>query len=132
MTGQRQHSDRALHQPAAPYAAWQNYLWNQPVLPKAAWSKLSASRPGDERQPVPRQHRADELIASTTGSGQTRSLLPAQPQLVGPQPDGPVVLLQVPLRPVNGSNNVELSNLVSNNIDWSNNFLPGISSLIRA
>ena len=31
---------------------------------------------------------------------------------------------------MNASNNVELSNLVSNQIDWSNNFLPGISSLI--
>ena len=27
----------------APYAAWQNYLWNQPVLPQATWSKLSAT-----------------------------------------------------------------------------------------
>ena len=30
---------------------------------------------------------------------------------------------------VNGSNNVELSALLSNNIDWSNNFLPGINTL---
>ena len=31
---------------------------------------------------------------------------------------------------VNGSNNVELSALLSNNIDWSNNFLPGINTLM--
>jgi peptide/nickel transport system substrate-binding protein len=31
---------------------------------------------------------------------------------------------------VNGSNNVELSALLSNNVDWSNNFLPGINTLM--
>jgi peptide/nickel transport system substrate-binding protein len=30
---------------------------------------------------------------------------------------------------VNGSNNVELSALLSNDLDWSNNFLPGINTL---
>ena len=31
---------------------------------------------------------------------------------------------------VNGSNNVELSALTAGQIDWSNNFLPGINELI--
>ncbi len=82
-----------------PYTAWQRYLWNQPVLPKAVWSTLSAADQVTSANLSPVSTGPMSLIASTTGSGSTASLLPAQPQLVGAHPAPFVVLLQVPLRP---------------------------------
>lgn len=106
------------------YTAWQDYLWKAPVLPEHIWAKLPA---------------ADRVTAAN----------------VKPVGTGPMVLdtyntsevaykdntnwwairqlhlsfkFKYLVDLVNASNNVELSNLSLAQIDWSNNFLPGIVS----
>ena len=80
----------------APYAAWQNYLWNQPVLPQSAWSKLSGTDQVTAANTSPVSSGPMTLVPGRVQPD--RSLLPGQPELVGQDPVGPVVPLQVPVR----------------------------------
>jgi peptide/nickel transport system substrate-binding protein len=113
-----------------PYTAWQNYLWNQPVLQKSTWSAMSNTDQVTAANLTPVGTGPMTLITSTTGSGSTEACYQDNPNWWA------ISQLHISFKfkylcdQVNGSNNVELSNLVTNQIDWSNNFLPGISSLI--
>ncbi len=113
-----------------PYTAWQRYLWNQPVLPKEVWSTLSAADQVTGANLSPVSTGPMSLIASTTGSGSTQACFQVNPNWWGLSQLHLSFSFKYLCDQVNASNNVELSNLVSNQIDWSNNFLPGISSLI--
>ncbi len=113
-----------------PYTAWQRYLWNQPVLPKEVWSTLSAADQVTSANLSPVSTGPMSLIASTTGSGSTQACYQLNPNWWGLASSHLSFSFKYLCDQVNASNNVELSNLVSNQIDWSNNFLPGISSLI--
>jgi peptide/nickel transport system substrate-binding protein len=113
-----------------PYTAWQRYLWNQPVLPKEVWSTLSAADQVTSANLSPVSTGPMSLIASTTGSGSTQACYQLNPNWWGLSQLHLSFSFKYLCDQVNASNNVELSNLVSNQIDWSNNFLPGISSLI--
>jgi peptide/nickel transport system substrate-binding protein len=113
-----------------PYTAWQRYLWNQPVLPKEVWSTLSPADQVTSANLTPVSTGPMSLIASTTGSGSTQACYQLNPNWWGLSQLHLSFSFKYLCDQVNASNNVELSNLVSNQIDWSNNFLPGISSLI--
>jgi peptide/nickel transport system substrate-binding protein len=113
-----------------PYTAWQNYLWNQPVLPKEVWSTWTSTNQVTDANLTPVSSGPMTLIASTTGSASTQACFQTNPNWWGASQLNLHFAFKYLCDAVNGSNNVELSNLVTNQIDWSNNFLPGISSLI--
>lgn len=112
-----------------PYTAWQRYLWNQPVLPEAVWSKLS---------PTDQVTGANATIGSIVSSGPMtlvststqEACYQVNPNWWGASQLGLHFAFKYLCDVVNGSNNVELSALLTDQIDWSNNFLPGINSLI--
>ena len=112
----------------APYAAWQNYLWNQPILPQSAWSKLSATDQvtGANTSPV----SSGPMTLVPGGYNQTEACYQDNPNWWGKTQLGLSFHFKYLCDVVNGSNNVELSALLSSNIDWSNNFLPGINTLM--
>ncbi len=110
------------------YQVWLNFLWHNPIIDKAVWSTLS---PADQ---------VTGANASPIGTG---------PMLLDTANDQEVAYTVNPnwwaikdlnlsfkfkylVDIVNGSNNVELGQLLESNIDLSNNFLPGISQLISS
>jgi peptide/nickel transport system substrate-binding protein len=113
----------------APTTQWQRYLWNQPVLPEAVWSKLS---------PADQVTGPNATIGSIVSSGPmtlvststSQACYQVNPNWWGTAQLGLHFSFKYLCDVVNGSNNVELSALLTNQIDWSNNFLPGINSLI--
>ncbi len=80
----------------APYAAWQNYLWNQPVLPQSAWSKLSATDQvtGANTSPV----STGPMTLVPGGYNQTEACYQDNPNWWALGAVGPVVPLQIPVR----------------------------------
>jgi len=110
------------------YTDWQGFLWRAPVLPEHIWSKMSATAQitGANTHPV--------------GTG-PMSLASYNPQEVAYQtkPDwwatsalGLSFKFKYLVDMVNGSNNQELGALTAGDVDWSNNFLPGINNLVTA
>lgn len=109
-----------------PYTAWLRYLWNQPVLPEAVWSKLSASDQVTAANTSP-VSTGPMTIASTSA---TQACYQLNPNWWGTKQLGLSFKFKYLCDVVNGSNNVELSALLTAGIDWSNNFLPGINTLM--
>jgi peptide/nickel transport system substrate-binding protein len=108
------------------YSQWQAYLWRAPVVPEHIWSKLSPANQitGANSHPVgtgPMRlytHSATEVAYKTDPSWWGISLLNLSFKFT------------YLVDEVNGSNNVMLSALTAGQIDWSNNFLPGINQLV--
>jgi peptide/nickel transport system substrate-binding protein len=110
------------------YTEFTDYLWKAPVLPQHIWSKLSASQ------------IATDANKNPVGTG-PMTLDTANTQEVAYQtkPDwwatsalGLSFKFKYLVDVVNGSNSQELGQLNSGNIDWSNNYLPGINLLATA
>jgi peptide/nickel transport system substrate-binding protein len=108
------------------YTAWQDYLWKAPVLPQAVWSKLSASAQitGANKNPV----GTGPMLLDTYNAVQVA--YKDNPNWWAVKQLGLSFKFKYLVDVVNGSNNVELSALTAGNIDWSNNFLPGINELV--
>ena len=108
------------------YTAWQDYLWKAPVVPEHIWSKLSPANQitGANKNPV----GSGPMLLDTYNTAEVA------------YKDNPnwwaINQLHLSFKfkylvdVVNGSNNVELSALTAGQIDWSNNFLPGINTLV--
>jgi peptide/nickel transport system substrate-binding protein len=113
----------------APYAAWQNYLWNNPVLPSAVWSKLSpaAQVTGNNATGIVSSGPMTLDAAATTS---TEACYQDNPGWWATKALGLSFHFEYLCDIVNGSNNVELTGLLADNIDWSNNFLPGINDIM--
>jgi peptide/nickel transport system substrate-binding protein len=110
------------------YQVWQNFLWHCPIVDKAVWSGMSAADQitGANINPIgsgPMLFYAanDQEVAYTTN-----------PNWWGTKDLGLSFKFKYLVDIVNGSNNVELGQLLESNIDLSNNFLPGISQLISS
>jgi peptide/nickel transport system substrate-binding protein len=110
------------------YTEWQDYLWKAPVLPEHIWSKFSASQIATAANTNPvgtgpmtlDTYNAQEVAYQTkTGWWATSAL-------------GLSFKFKYLVDVVNGSNDQELGQLTAGNLDWSNNFLPGINQLITA
>jgi len=108
------------------YTAWQDYLWKAPVIPQAVWSKLSAANQitGANKNPV----GTGPMLLDTYNS--TEVAYKDNPNWWGVKQLGLSFKFKYLVDVVNGSNNVELSALTAGQIDWSNNFLPGINELV--
>jgi peptide/nickel transport system substrate-binding protein len=111
---------------APAYTAWQDYLWKAPVVPQAIWSKLSptAQITGANLHPVGTGPMLLDTYNATEVAYKDNPTWWATSQL------GLSFKFKYLVDVVNGSNNVELSALSAGQIDWSNNFLPGINELV--
>jgi peptide/nickel transport system substrate-binding protein len=110
------------------YTEFTDYLWLAPVLPQHIWSKFPASQ------------IATDANAHPVGTGpMTLDTANAQEVAYQTQPNWwATSALNLSFKfkylvdVVNGSNGQELGQLTAGNLDWSNNFLPGINQLMGA
>lgn len=110
------------------YTEFTDYLWKAPVLPQAIWSKEPASQVATFANTSPvgtgpmtlDTYNAQEVAYQTKPNWWATSAL------------GLSFKFKYLVDVVNGSNDQELGQLTSGNIDWSNNFLPGINQLMQA
>jgi peptide/nickel transport system substrate-binding protein len=110
------------------YTDWQTFLWKAPVLPQHIWSKLSASAQitGANTNPVGTGPMTVASYNPQEVAYQTKSDWWATSAL------GLSFKFKYLVDMVNGSNNQELGALTAGDVDWSNNFLPGINNLMTA
>jgi peptide/nickel transport system substrate-binding protein len=109
------------------YTEFTDYLWKAPVLPQHVWSKFPASQIATAANTNPvgtgpmtlDTDNAQEVAYQTKPSWWATSAL------------GLSFKFKYLVDVVNGSNDQELGQLTAGNIDWSNNFLPGINQLLR-
>ena len=108
------------------YSEWQAFLWRAPVVPQHIWSKMSASGQitGANTKPVGTGPMTLAAHNSTEVAYKTNPDWWAIKQL------GLSFKFKYLVDILNGSNNVVLSSLSAGQIDWSNNFLPGINELV--
>ena len=110
------------------YTEFTDYLWRAPVLPEAVWSKLPASQIATYANTHPvgtgpmtlDTYNAQEVAYQTQPNWWATSAL------------GLSFKFKYLVDVVNGSNDQELGQLTAGDIDWSNNFLPGINQLMSA
>ena len=110
------------------YTEFTDYLWKAPVLPEAVWSKLPASQIATAANinPVGTGPMTVETYNAQEVAYQTK------PGWWGASALGLSFKFKYLVDVVNGSNDQELGQLTTGNIDWSNNFLPGINQLLQA
>jgi peptide/nickel transport system substrate-binding protein len=108
------------------YSEWQDYLWKAPVVPQHIWSKLSptAQITGANKNPV----GSGPMLLDTYNA--TEVAYKTNPGWWGISQLNLSFKFKYLVDVVNSSNNVELSALTAGQIDWSNNFLPGINELV--
>jgi peptide/nickel transport system substrate-binding protein len=110
------------------YTEFTDYLWKAPVLPQHIWSKIAASQIATNANAHPVGTGPMTLDTANTQevAYQTKSDWWASSAL------GYTFKFKYLVDIVNGSNSQELGQLNSGNIDWSNNYLPGINMLASA
>jgi peptide/nickel transport system substrate-binding protein len=110
------------------YTEWQDYLWKAPVLPQHIWSKFPSSQIATDanNHPVGTGPMALDTYNAQEVAYQTRSGWWATSAL------GLNFKFKYLVDVVNSTNEAELGALTQGNIDWSNNFLPGINQLLTA
>ncbi len=110
------------------YTEFTDYLWKAPVLPQHIWSKLSPSQIATDANthpvgtgPMTLDTANTQEVAYQTSPGwwATAAL-------------GLSFKFKYLVDVVNSSNSQELGQLNAGNIDWSNNYLPGINMLASA
>jgi peptide/nickel transport system substrate-binding protein len=110
------------------YTEFTDYLWKAPVLPQHVWSKLAASAIATDANAHPvgtgpmtlDTYNTQEVAYQTSPTWWATSAL------------GLSFKFKYLVDVVNGSNQQELSQLLAGNLDWSNNYLPGINQLAGA
>jgi peptide/nickel transport system substrate-binding protein len=110
------------------YTEFTDYLWKAPVLPQHIWSKLSTTQIATDpnKNPVGTGPMTLDTANTQEVAYQTKPGWWATSAL------GLSFKFKYLVDVVNGSNSQELGQLNSGNIDWSNNYLPGINMLASA
>ena len=110
------------------YTEFTDYLWKAPVLPQHIWSKIPASQIATDANTHPVGTGPMTLDTANTQevAYQTKA------DWWGTSALGLSFKFKYLVDVVNGSNSQELGQLNSGNIDWSNNYLPGINMLASA
>ncbi|MGO9660840.1 MAG: ABC transporter substrate-binding protein [Acidimicrobiales bacterium] len=109
------------------YNAWQDFLFNAPIVPESVWSPMSAADQMTAANLTPTATGPMLLDATTS----TEACYSINPHWWGTAALGLSFKFKYLCDEENTSNNQELSSLVSNQTDWDNNFLPGISALVN-
>ena len=107
------------------YTAWQEFLWKGAIFPQSVFASETPAEQvtGNNATPV----STGPMTLDTTSA--TQACFETNPHWWGTAALGLSFKFKYLCDSVNGSNNVELSALLSNDLDWSNNFLPGINTL---
>ena len=110
------------------YTDFTDYLWKAPVLPQHIWSKIPANQIATDanKNPVGTGPMTLDTANTQEVAYQTK------PDWWGTAALGESFKFKYLVDVVNGSNSQELGQLNSGNIDWSNNYLPGINMLASA
>ena len=110
------------------YTEFTDYLWKAPVLPQHIWSKIPASKIATDANTHPVGTGPMTLDTANTQevAYQTKS------DWWGTAALGLSFKFKYLVDVVNSSNSQELGQLTAGNIDWSNNYLPGINMLTQA
>ncbi|HEY1824092.1 MAG TPA: ABC transporter substrate-binding protein [Trebonia sp.] len=116
------------NQPA--YTEFTDYLWKAPVLPQHIWSKVPASQLATwaDTNPVGTGPMTVDTTTQTEVAYQTK---PAG-QWWANSALGLSFKFKYLVDVVNGTNSQELGQLTTGQIDWDNNYLPGINALAQA
>jgi peptide/nickel transport system substrate-binding protein len=115
---------------AGAYTVWANFLWSQPIINKAVWSTWTPAQQITDANTSPIGSGPMTLVSSATTTQSVAYTV--NPNWWGIADLGLNFRFKYLVDVVNGSNNVELGQLLESNIDLSNNFLPGISQLISS
>jgi peptide/nickel transport system substrate-binding protein len=109
------------------YSSFQSYLWRAPVVQQAQWSKVPAGQIATyaDTHPVGTGPMSILTYSATQAAYQVR------PGWWGTAQLGLNFRFKYLVDVVNASNNVQLGQLTSGQLDWSNNFLPGINQLMQ-
>jgi peptide/nickel transport system substrate-binding protein len=110
------------------YQEWQQWLYNSPIVPKAIWSKetdasilKNTNWNGVGTGPyTAKTHADDRMVWQKNDNWWGKSATPAMDVK-------PKYIVDL----VNGANNVALGQLLQGGIDLSNNFLPGVASVVN-
>ena len=107
------------------YTSFQEWLWKGAIFPQSVFASESVAEQetGSNTDPV----STGAMTLDTTTA--TQACFETNPHWWGTAQLGLSFKFKYLCDSVNGSNNVELSSLLSNDLDWSNNFLPGINTL---
>lgn len=108
------------------YSEFQAYLWRAPVVSQAEWSKVPAGQVATfaDTHPV----GTGPMTIAAYNANQVAYQV--KPGWWGTSQLGMKFPFKYLVDIVNASNNVELGMLTAGQIDWSNNFLPGINQLM--
>ncbi len=109
------------------YQEWATWTYNKPILPKHVWEAKA------------NEDILKETNANGVGTGPYAYKTASQDRMVWVKNDGwwAKTALNLDVKPkyivdiVNGANNVALGLLMQGGIDLSNNFLPGIATLVQ-
>jgi peptide/nickel transport system substrate-binding protein len=112
------------------YTAWQRYLWNSPIVPKSVFSKLSRAALVTAANFTTRRSPVGTGPMTLVSTSNQEACYRDNPNWWGIKQLGLSFHFKYDCDVVNSSNNVELSALLTGNLDWSNNFLPGINALM--
>ena len=110
------------------YTEFTDYLWKAPVLPQHIWSKIATSKIATDANTHPVGTGPMTLDTANTQEVAYQT----KPDWWGTSALGLSFKFKYLVDVVNGSNSQELGQLNSGNIDWSNNYLPGINMLASA
>jgi peptide/nickel transport system substrate-binding protein len=113
---------------SAAYTQWQSFLWHNPIINQSVWSKMSAAA------------QVTGANAHPIGSGPMLFLAANDQEVVYTDNPNWWATKDLGLKfhfkyyvdIVNAANPVELGQLLEGNIDWSNNFLAGIGTLVSS
>ena len=108
------------------YSEFQSYLWRAPVVSEHQWSKVPAGQLATYADTHPIGTGPMTLVTYNA----TMVAYQVKPDWWGVTQLGLKFPFKYLVDEVNGSNNVELGQLTAGQIDWSNNFLPGINQLM--
>jgi peptide/nickel transport system substrate-binding protein len=108
------------------YQEWQQWLYNSPIVPKAIWESKA------------NEDILKETNANGVGTGPYTYKTAAEDRMVWQKNDNwwAKSALSLDVKPkyivdlVNGANSVALGQLLQGGLDLSNNFLPGVASLV--
>jgi len=110
------------------YSEFTGYLWRAPVLPQHIWSKIPASKIATDpnKNPVGTGPMTLNTANTQEVAYQTKT------DWWGTKDLNMSFKFKYLVDVVNGSNSQELGQLNAGQIDWSNNYLPGINMLAAA
>ena len=110
------------------YTEFTAYLWKAPVLPQHVWSKLATSAIATDANTHPVGTGPMTLATANTQEVAYQT----NPNWWATSALGYSFKFKYLVDVVNGSNSQELGQLLAGNLDWSNNYLPGINTLVNA